>query len=1237
MPDLSNTASGTSSANTLSQKDLVGDTTKRSLDDGSSKEISNPRKNVADGSETASRKDDNSIEKPGDNSLADLGDRGNETQKPWTDLEDYMIRGKPPEHNAEGLVTLWNAQYDTGPEPATYMATDFDIVIVHGIGGTRRPPWKNPGAGNSIWLYDQGHYGGRRVMSFGYNLSKIMCGIYTYQAIKNMAACLLEDLISARDESTKERSIMFVAHDIGGVVVKCALTLAGLNSRRYGNIFDSSRVLLFYGCPHRAADNLEMEARLSKFVYGHTFPEGPTFPPLVKSMRHLAEAIMSINALFIDSKHMPQSYILSMYSDDDSSLIDKVFDEFTGTLGLPFEIHLAGGLKDDQSQIEKSFDRISPLIKVDKSLLNDERLLLSIACPLLPLRTTTSPAHPYAWIAENGVYKSWYNQQKSQLLYLTGETNTRLALEYVLYDIDNRQHGNNHIILYFTFNGYDIRYHNIGNMLTTFITQMPGHFRLEPNRFRSNEACRIWSHADLFAWFDICRHSCGKKVFCIINGFDECEPVSRKAFLDRFHYVSDTKERPWRVMVTSHKPGALLKELSNWPILDIDSSVPAINNEVILNSFNISLLRQRPEVRFCELQLEEEIKAVAVLEPEIRELVLNHVSRNERWPLQESIKNILGPVEEMSLESAVEKILNNIPDQKLAFTALSWILHAVRPLTSWELMAAIIIGLKRSNPEETLPTAQLANQPLAKLQTWLAGIITLEHNEIFISTHRIREVLLAKSCFGPRNSDTRNILSREAHSKIARTCLAYLTRPMMKESLGAFYEDSLYNGSHLVITDDRTTLQNYAVRFWMHHISLASTDRDLEDALASFSKSDAVPYWSKAYWALANPFTRSRQPFESLYSALAGMGLTEWIENWSCKDEDLRKGLIEACSNGALGTVRLLLPRMKYSDESLTEALISAGANGDEAILSELIKYVAENHPSFPWEDQSTLIPVVSWLGLNTTLVKLLEAGCPVDTEVPETSLTPLQYAIRRNNVGGAKLLLERRANPNHVNTSNSTSLHIASFYGYTEIIRLLARYGADLNAQSDTHSTPLHYACLTGLPKAVEVLVELNASLDLEGFKKQDMPGWRPLAVAIQENNVECVRILLEANVDPDISIPDYGTPLACAVSNGCLEACKLLFDKGANPNHESITPPILFWAMNPEEDIYRVDIIKLLIKEEARLNAKDANENTAFYFACWLDGPHQLPIVEYLLEQGANVNQRMDQSSSGRLKANN
>ncbi|KAI0382945.1 ankyrin repeat-containing domain protein [Hypomontagnella monticulosa] len=920
-----------------------------------------------------------------------------------------------------------------------------------------------------------------------------------------------------------------------------------------------------------------------------------------------------------------------MFAENDTCAIDEVFDKFTATMGVPFEIRLPGGLADadDRAIIEKKIKIIDSLIRADKESLDNERSLLSAASPLLPLQTTAAPDDPYAWIRDNGVYKSWYNQKKPQILYLHGDSGTRLASESIFYDLDNlHSDRNGQIVLYFTFDRYDVRRDDIRDMLATFLVQLLGHFpslsRQFNDQFEHQRVDRSWNYIDLLHWFEYYRiFGEIEGISCVINHLDECEPVSRKFFLNQFRYVSETQERPWRVLVTSRQPGALLEELSNWPILDLSQSTPETDQDIIADSYRKSLLRERPEVRGFKTRFEEQLKAIMTLEPEVRDLVVNHVKGNEQWPARQSVSDILGPMEGRSLESIVWKILSNVPDRNLVCHALSWILYAVRPPTLWELTTAVMIGLGKTNSDDLLPTVSLANQLISKLQTWLAGIVTLEHNDVVISTNRIREVLMTKSSTEPEDSRFWDAMRKDAHYAITKTCLAFLTSDVAKDKLVTLYDNSHYNDIRLALICDRTTLQDYAVEFWVHHLSLVSTDSDTKKDIESFVKSGAVPNWTRAQWVLANPLTRSHEPFECLYPALAGVGLADLAENWRDGEDDLSAGLTEACLNGASQTVRQLLPRREYSVETLQEALTGAGAYGDETAWIELIDYIKENYPDFPWESRGTIVGRASWLGLSKALSRLIEVGCPPDAEDPARSfpMTALRLATRTGNFETAKILLKHGANANHSGSFKSTPLHLAATYGHAELVKLLVEYGADVNAKDDDLATPLYDASLWAKPKAVRALVESKADVNLKTVEDQDEVGWSPLGCAAEESNVECVRALLDGGANPEM-VGFLGTPLRYAASNGIMEICELLLNKGVDPNHEALMPPILVAATSSAKSDDRFGVVKLLVEKGARVNAVDASECTALYWTCWSDDPNRHAIAEYLLQNGADVN---------------
>jgi hypothetical protein len=127
------------------------------------------------------------------------------------------------------------------------LISEFDsIVAVHGLNGHRESTWT---AGGSNCLKDKihEHYPRSRILSFGYDASASRAGISTLQGIREMAKDLLGDLVRLRKPSDPVRTILslvteqydhrrpeslyflnqnlfrpliFIAHDLGGIIVK---------------------------------------------------------------------------------------------------------------------------------------------------------------------------------------------------------------------------------------------------------------------------------------------------------------------------------------------------------------------------------------------------------------------------------------------------------------------------------------------------------------------------------------------------------------------------------------------------------------------------------------------------------------------------------------------------------------------------------------------------------------------------------------------------------------------------------------------------------------------------------------------------------------------------------------------------------------------------------------------------------------------------------------------------------
>ncbi|KAK5215750.1 hypothetical protein LTR47_009949 [Exophiala xenobiotica] len=143
-----------------------------------------------------------------------------------------------------------------------------DIVAVHGLGGNAVNTWTHPKS-KKCWLRDflPQQIPDARIMTFGYN-ADVAFGQSTAEIIDH-AKSLLVSLVDKREEPEEiQRPLIFVAHSLGGIVVKQALFQARLESR-YQSMKDATLGLIFMGTPHQGSDKAiygEVLANVAQFI-----------------------------------------------------------------------------------------------------------------------------------------------------------------------------------------------------------------------------------------------------------------------------------------------------------------------------------------------------------------------------------------------------------------------------------------------------------------------------------------------------------------------------------------------------------------------------------------------------------------------------------------------------------------------------------------------------------------------------------------------------------------------------------------------------------------------------------------------------------------------------------------------------------------------------------------------------------------------------------------------------------
>eukprot|EP00300_Choanocystis_sp_HF-7_P021296 c20763_g14_i1.p1 GENE.c20763_g14_i1~~c20763_g14_i1.p1 ORF type:complete len:178 (+),score=29.00 c20763_g14_i1:37-534(+) len=114
------------------------------------------------------------------------------------------------------------------------------------------------------------------------------------------------------------------------------------------------------------------------------------------------------------------------------------------------------------------------------------------------------------------------------------------------------------------------------------------------------------------------------------------------------------------------------------------------------------------------------------------------------------------------------------------------------------------------------------------------------------------------------------------------------------------------------------------------------------------------------------------------------------------------------------------------------------------------------------------------------------------------------------------QLLKELRKNPTLATTFHQgcTLVHIAASYGQPEIIKLLRKFGADVNApRLMDQRSGLAIAAEYGYPEVIETLVNFGADIN-----SQDANGNTPLFLAANFGQIECARELLDYGARVDV-----------------------------------------------------------------------------------------------------------------------
>src|SRR5215831_934961 len=242
----------------------------------------------------------------------------------------------------------------------------------------------------------------------------------------------------------------------------------------------------------------------------------------------------------------------------------------------------------------------------------------------------------------------------------------------------------------------------------------------------------------------------------------------------------------------------------------------------------------------------------------------------------------------------------------------------------------------------------------------------------------------------------------------------------------------------------------------------------------------------------------------------------------------------------------------------------------------------------------------------NAAMIKLLlDAGADANSVDP-TGETALMAAAKVGNLESVLTLLDGGAKVDTADpTFKQTALMIAVREDHPDVVALLVKRGANVNAQTRTGETP-GWVLPNSVPGFGHGIGIVRGGLPERGSRYFIPGGLTPLLYAARDGRLEAAKILVDAGADLEMTDPNGTTPLLMAISDDQMSTARFLIDKGATINVSDWYGRTPLWTA---------------------VEVRNMDEDNGS-FENGVDREPVLDLIKVLLEKGANPNARTKES---------
>ncbi|XP_051935650.1 ankyrin-3-like isoform X20 [Hippocampus zosterae] len=222
---------------------------------------------------------------------------------------------------------------------------------------------------------------------------------------------------------------------------------------------------------------------------------------------------------------------------------------------------------------------------------------------------------------------------------------------------------------------------------------------------------------------------------------------------------------------------------------------------------------------------------------------------------------------------------------------------------------------------------------------------------------------------------------------------------------------------------------------------------------------------------------------------------------------------------------------------------------------------------------------------------------------------TPLHIACKKNRAKVMELLLKHGASIQAVTESGLTPIHVAAFMGHENIVHALTHHGASPNTANVRGETALHMAARAGQADVVRYLLKNGAKVETKS--KDDQTA---LHISSRLGKVDIVQQLLQCGASANAATTSGYTPLHLAAREGHQDVATMLLENGASLSSSTKKG---FSPLHVAAKYGKMEVASLLLQKRAAPDAAGKSGLTPLHVAAHYDNQR---VALLLLDQGAS-----------------